>query len=379
MQQKEDSKRQTSLVTLTTRAPAQSVQQQASLLAHLEYLQPLLDAVGEFVMILNPQRQIIFANRSFLDFLGLENAAPLYGARPGEALRCVNAYRNEDGCGCSQFCENCGAISAILAAQAGYSDVEECRILQKGDGRALDLRVRTTPFELAGQEFVVCTATDASHENRRRRLERIFFHDVMNIAVSLRMLARMAAKSKPGQAVELAGLIESGLSQLIEEISSQKDLSAAENSELTVRPVRLTSLDLVRELIRLHEESAKQCEIRMDPLSEDVPFHSDRTLVVRVLHNMLKNAVEASSAGEVVTLGCCRESTRVKFWVHNPAFIPLEVQRQMFLRSYSTKGEGRGVGTYSMKLLSERYLNGDVSFTSSPEQGTTYEATYPMG
>ena len=33
--------------------------------------------------------------------------------------------------------------------------------------------------------------------------------------------------------------------------------------------------------------------------------------------------------------------------------------------SFSTKGAGRGLGTYGMKLLTERYLNGSVSFVSS--------------
>ncbi len=50
----------------------------------------------------------------------------------------------------------------------------------------------------------------------------------------------------------------------------------------------------------------------------------------------------------------------------------------MFQRSFTTKGEGRGLGTYSMKLLSERYLNGRVEFTSSPEHGTTFTAVYPV-
>ncbi len=50
---------------------------------------------------------------------------------------------------------------------------------------------------------------------------------------------------------------------------------------------------------------------------------------------------------------------------------------QMFHRSFSTKGTGRGLGTYSMKLLSERYLGGSVTFRSIPGEGTTFTARYP--
>ena len=44
----------------------------------------------------------------------------------------------------------------------------------------------------------------------------------------------------------------------------------------------------------------------------------------------------------------------------------------------SAKGEGRGLGTYAMRLLSERYLKGHVSFTTSPLAGTKFHAIYPL-
>mgnify|MGYP006293419399 CR=1 len=38
----------------------------------------------------------------------------------------------------------------------------------------------------------------------------------------------------------------------------------------------------------------------------------------------------------------------------------------LFKRSFSTKGVGRGIGTYSMKLFGEKYLKGKVDFKNSP-------------
>jgi len=57
--------------------------------------------------------------------------------------------------------------------------------------------------------------------------------------------------------------------------------------------------------------------------------------------------------------------------------MPLEVQRQLFTRSFSTKGTGRGLGTYSIKLITEKYLQGTVSFVSNEEQGTVFTVRYP--
>jgi sensor histidine kinase regulating citrate/malate metabolism len=57
--------------------------------------------------------------------------------------------------------------------------------------------------------------------------------------------------------------------------------------------------------------------------------------------------------------------------------MPLDTQLQIFNRSFSTKGGNRGVGTYSIKLLTERYLHGKVSFISSVETGTIFKVILP--
>jgi sensor histidine kinase regulating citrate/malate metabolism len=92
---------------------------------------------------------------------------------------------------------------------------------------------------------------------------------------------------------------------------------------------------------------------------------------------MIKNALEACQPGQTVTVGCQQDGADVLFWVHNPTVMPLNVQLQMFQRSFSTKGQGRGLGTYSMKLLSERYLKGRVAFTSREGEGTRFTVVYP--
>ncbi|MFH1754786.1 MAG: hypothetical protein ABIA59_03700 [Candidatus Latescibacterota bacterium] len=51
--------------------------------------------------------------------------------------------------------------------------------------------------------------------------------------------------------------------------------------------------------------------------------------------------------------------------------------QQLINRAFSTKGNDRGWGAYSIKLITEQYLDGEVSFISSAEEGTTFKARYP--
>jgi sensor histidine kinase regulating citrate/malate metabolism len=65
--------------------------------------------------------------------------------------------------------------------------------------------------------------------------------------------------------------------------------------------------------------------------------------------------------------------------VWNHQSIPEDIARRVFQRNFSTKEEaGRGVGTYSMKLLGEQILGGRVRFSTSPEEGTVFSFSLPL-
>jgi signal transduction histidine kinase len=167
--------------------------------------------------------------------------------------------------------------------------------------------------------------------------------------------------------------------RLVDEIKAQQTLAAAETGELALELTRFNSLHLVYELLGVYtkHEVAQGRNLAIAAAVEAASFISDKTLVSRVVGNMIKNALEASRTGQTVTIGCRNLGDVVEFSVHNPNAMPHRVQLQIFHRSFSTKGAGRGLGTYSMKLLSEQYLHGRVGFTSSAEEGTTFFVRYP--
>jgi signal transduction histidine kinase len=365
-------------------APAERVtgdiiQMQSRYFLDAPLLHRLFDAIPDIVLVLNQQRQIVFANRALLEALDLDGIDTVLGQRPGEALGCLHAFETEGGCGTTEFCKTCGAVQAILSSLKGQEAIEECRI-SRDTGEALDLQVWATPLHLNGEQFSLFAVKDISHEKRRRALERIFFHDILNAASGVRGFAELLTIVGPEE-LELVKQSLYNLSErLVDEINAQRDLTAAENNELSVQPAPINAIELLQELVRANEHYvvASRCQIRIDPKCEALQFTSDRTLLRRVLGNMVKNALEASKPGQTVTLSCRQNGQEIEFLVHNPAYIPRPIQLQIFQRSFSTKGQGRGLGTYSIRLLTERYLGGVVTFTSSPEQGTEFKARYPL-
>jgi signal transduction histidine kinase len=103
----------------------------------------------------------------------------------------------------------------------------------------------------------------------------------------------------------------------------------------------------------------------------------DAVLLRRILVNMVKNAVEASGRGDDIRIGFKDETGGLTIWVWNPAVMGEETKRRVFERSYSTKGRGRGLGTYGMRLSAERYLGGTIRFQSAHGEGTRFELWLP--
>ena len=126
---------------------------------------------------------MVFANDQLLEMLKLTTVEDLLGQRPGEMLHCVNAHREIGGCGTSENCSVCGAVNCILGAQKnGRKEQAECRILAKEQEQfvAYDFLVTTSPFQWQGHMYYVLSLADISSEKRRKAMERIFFHDVIN-------------------------------------------------------------------------------------------------------------------------------------------------------------------------------------------------------
>ena len=131
--------------------------------------------------------------------------------------------------------------------------------------------------------------------------------------------------------------------ELTEEILNQKSLLAAEQGELALKKHAFYLFETLRGIVMHYREHelALNKKINFDEGHCEVTLYTDPVLMKRVIANMIKNALEATHVKDEVNVGC-------------------------------------KLGTYSMKLLSEKYLDGKVYFSSNSKEGTVFYLRLPL-
>ena len=307
---------------------------QNKLASGVQLLQSTIDWMPDIFLVLNKNRQIVLANQAAVQLFEAKDKDSLLGLRPGEAVDCENATKSKGGCGTTLFCSTCGAVKAILSGLRGEEDIQECRLTQK-NGNALDLRAFSFNTSFDGENFCIFILFDISQEKRKDALQRIFFHDIMNTLGALRVFSELFSEIKnPQEAEDVRSSIYGLCNRVIDEVDAQRDLIKAENRELSINLSSVDSSELLSDIKKVYEKHdiAIGRNIVINPSAEEIKFLSDSTLLRRVLGNMVKNALEASSEGDTVTVGCNRVGEEIQFSVHNPGFMPREVQLQVFKR-----------------------------------------------
>ena len=361
---------------------------QYKVIADNEELVIFLNSAGSMICVLNMNRQIVFVNEMALDVLNtipsnINDPIDIYhvlGERVGEAFGCQYAF-SVNGCGTSQYCRTCGAVRSMLTCVNQRTAIEECSVTNSIARVTFDLRVHSTYTKVYGEDFIICSLFDISNEKRRGVMEHIFFHDIMNTVQGIsgitNELDNISDNERPIYNSYLTLLVNS----LTEQISSYRVLTMAEKNEYQPSKHELSSLDFLSEEVEKYQQQAavEAKEIYIANDSENHPFISDKILLSRVLSNMIKNALEAEPSGAVIEVGVRKGNDGyLYFWVHNDYVMSEKDKLQVFHRSFSTKGENRGLGTYSMKLLTEKYLKGQTYFESEQNKGTVFTVRIPF-
>lgn len=349
---------------------------------------PVVDALrrlaGGLLAVLNEQRQILAVNDSLLRAFGLEDQADALGLRLGDVVVCTHADKGPGGCGTSRYCASCGSAIAVAASlEDGRPTERQCALTVTRDGKEIDyyFDVRAESLKIDGEQFILLFLLDITLQQQRAALERIFFHDIGSIIGALRLNCHLLDSQRDEMSAgALATRLASLTTRLAREVEIQRAMAGEGHGLYQLAIQEVTVEEVIQNLwdTFVHYPSAQGKSLILPAEVPEYRFDTDISLLLRVLTNMLVNAFEATAEEGEVELGVDRSPEQVTFWIWNKGVIPDDVALHIFQRNFTTKqGDGRGLGTYMVKLFGEEYLRGKASFASSETKGTVFRISLP--
>jgi len=223
-------------------------------------------------------------------------------------------------------------------------------------------------------------------DNLRNDVERMVRHDLKSPLNGILNLSKrlLYEKNINNQQRDWVNMINESGQQILHMVEHSLDIYKMEEGSYLLKPV---PVDLTRLFHRLNEEMlhwANNTNISLRFYLEDNPlswetFHwisGEEILLANLFSNLIKNAIEASPVNETVTISIYEKEMH-EILIHNMGMIPENIQDSFFER-YITQGKagGTGLGTYSAKLIA-RVHGGNITFDSSPTEGTTLKVLLP--
>lgn len=222
----------------------------------------------------------------------------------------------------------------------------------------------------------------SERESAWREMARQVAHEIKNpltpMKLSIQHLQRAIAEKRPN-VDELANKV---ISTLIEQIENLNHI-ASEFSTFAKMP---TAKNEVFDLVEVIESVAhlfgenRQVTVRFTRPADPVWVYADKNQVLRVLNNLVKNAVQAIPDNK---RGTVEISVRLKLnsciitVADNGAGIPKSQQEKVFQPNFTTKTSGTGLGLSISRQIVEN-TGGEIWFESKEGKGTSFFVKLPL-
>ncbi|MBW1801980.1 MAG: GAF domain-containing protein [Deltaproteobacteria bacterium] len=227
-------------------------------------------------------------------------------------------------------------------------------------------------------------------EKLKTELFNMLIHDMKGpLSETVANLDILSYTLKDEEDLEFVKGAQEGCDTLFRMVSNLLDIARMEEHKLELVYENLNPSDLVRESVARMDAMSKSKGIQIledfSLPSGDESFHGDRDILLRVLQNLLSNAIQYSPSSENITVGCRRlEPSKIEFSVRDSGpGIPLQHHDAIFdkFKQLQKKADGRiyttGLGLAFCKMAVEAH-QGKIKVDSDGVNGSCFTFALPV-
>jgi PAS domain S-box-containing protein len=361
---------------------AQLQQHMAALTAQGAFLQQLVDASPDPMLVIGADHRIRLVNHSFCQMLG----------RPREQVLGQPCHRASRG-----LAEPCPVtmVACPLAECPGrQAPVRTVMALAHADGHPVEVEIHAAPLQGQQGEPLVLEVIRPLGEQLRfsqeQRLSAIGLlangvaHEIHNPLASIRLALQSCLRGLRDNTIEQAELMDY-LRLVDEQIdrcvhTTQRLMRLSQPSAELAQPVAVRAAvdDVLALLVEEIRRAGVRCVVDIQPPQARVL--ADESELRQVLVNLVQNAVHAMPQGGQLQVCCRPRATQLALSVTDTGLgIPAERLPLIFLPFFSRRADGQrgtGLGLAICKTLVEQ-RGGRLSVQSAPGQGSRFEVLLP--
>jgi signal transduction histidine kinase len=200
-------------------------------------------------------------------------------------------------------------------------------------------------------------------------------HEIRNplgsISGSIQLLkeSRMSAEER-----QLCGIIQREAARLNDLVTDMIDFSRPRSPELSVVDVVQTAAEVVK-LAGRSGRGVSDVRIELVPEASEARVLADGAQLRQLIWNLVRNAVQASSAGSRVDVGVKVIDGSVELWVSDTGVgLSQEARQHLFDAFFTTRSQGTGLGLAVVKRIAD-----DHGFSLGVESDLGRGATFRIG
>ena len=245
---------------------------------------------------------------------------------------------------------------------------------------------RTVPIDGGGAVLVLEDRTEQQRADwARRDFVANISHELRTPLASIRLLIETllnGAKDDPAVSTRMLTQVIGQVDALTQLAQELLDLSMIESGQMPMQLSPENMHDIIEEQIARFEPQARSKKISLQNSTPDqLRVEIDRTMIGRVLGNLIHNALKFTPGSGEITLGANQEKGAVVVFVHDTGVgIPAEELPRIFERFYKVDqargSSGTGLGLSIARHVVEAH-GGRIWAESKPGKGTTFYFMLP--
>ncbi len=227
------------------------------------------------------------------------------------------------------------------------------------------------------EESAVKLAT-GEREQAWREMAKQVAHEIKNPLTPMRLSVQSFQRNFNPNDPNATNKVKEYSDTLIHQIDTMSAIASA-FSNFAKMPAQQNEILNVPKIVKLALDIFNEPYITFYSEKEEILAKFDRTQLIRVVTNLVKNATQALQDTEnpKILVWVEEEENEVCISVSdNGIGIAEENKEKVFEPKFTTKSSGMGLGLAMVKNLVETY-KGCISFTSEKSKGTTFKVRFP--